>query len=510
VELFEVIRKDYHHQGKSIRQIARERHIHRRTVREALTNALPPQRKVVTRSSSVLKASHKVLIESWAIADLSAPKKQRHTGERVYRRLLESTDYSGSAVTARHYFYAVRKQLQQPKKTYVPQYYEPGIEAEVDWYEATVDFPAGSEKVYFFQMRACYSGQEFHMAFNRQNQQCFLEAHVAAFNYFGGIFKIIRYDNLTSAVKRVLQGRKRVETEKFTLLRSHYLFDAQFCLPGIEGAHEKGGVEGGVGRFRRAHLVPVPQVASLAALNQQLLTACQQDAKRIIRGQTETVERRWQLEQAQLQALPNEPFDTADVSTPLVNNKSLVSVKGNWYSAPCTLTGQQVEARVYALQVVLLKQGKIIATHKRSYDQHKMIVELDHYLSLLRYKPGALSGSVALQQARAANRWPSSYDQYWQALKARYECHIANRHMVDFLWWARDFALDDIQTVLAVALNCGSIDHDAIQLLMRQHRSQQPTEAALNPSSLGHLQQYERPPAGVGEYDSLLITGASS
>lgn len=509
VELFEVIRKDYHHNNKSIRQISRERRIHRRTVREALTNAIPPPRKKAIRRSSILKDSHKALIDSWVLADLSAPKKQRHTGERVYQRLLELTDYAGSLMTARQYFYEARKQLQQPKKVFVPQHHEPGVEAEVDWYEAMVDFPTGRRKVYFFQMRACHSGKEFHMAFTRQNQQCFLEAHVAAFNYFGGVFKTIRYDNLTSAVKRVLQGRKRIETEQFILLRSHYLFEAQFCLPGIDGAHEKGGVEGGVGRFRRAHLVPVPTVSALVELNQMLLRACEQDAQRVIRGQTDPVQARWECELKQLQSLPNAPFDTADVLSPVVNNKGLISVKGSLYSVPTQWVGQTVEARVYALDVIVLKQGKCIAKHIRSYDQHKMVINLDHYLSLLRYKPGALPGSVALKQAREENRWPVIYDEYWSALRNRFELHQANRHMVDFLWWAKDFHFDDIKMLIGKALDCGSIGLDAIKLLMRQHLHPQSTEKSLDQQTLGQLQRYDRPLTGVGEYDNLLVARAA-
>ena len=86
-----------------------------------------------------------------------------------------------------------------------------------------------------------------------------------AFDWFGGVFGLLRYDNLTSAVKQVLRGRRRVESDRFIALRSHYLFESQFTIPGIEGAHEKGGVEGEVGRFRRRHLVPVPEVAISAS-----------------------------------------------------------------------------------------------------------------------------------------------------------------------------------------------------------------------------------------------------
>ena len=117
-----------------------------------------------------------------------------------------------------------------------------------------------------------------------ETQQAFLELHVEAFEWFGGVFAQIRYDNLKSAVKQVLKGRRRVESDRFVALRSHYLFASQFTTPGIEGAHEKGGVEGEVGRFRRNHLVPVPSLADLAELNAMLLAGCEADLARRIDG----------------------------------------------------------------------------------------------------------------------------------------------------------------------------------------------------------------------------------
>lgn len=228
VELFEIIRKDYFHQQKSIRQLAKDYKVHRRTIRQAIANAKPPERKPVRRSYSVLSSALRLVIDQWLIEDTKAPRKQKHTGQRIYERLVEIYHYQGSVVTVRNYVYQQRRLLGLSKKAFVPQVYQAGEEAEVDWYEAQVDFPDGRRKIYFFQMRACYSGREFHMAFDRQNQQAFMEAHVAAFDYFGGIFKIIRYDNLTAAVKKVLRGRKRIETEQFVLLRSHYLFNPIF------------------------------------------------------------------------------------------------------------------------------------------------------------------------------------------------------------------------------------------------------------------------------------------
>ena len=88
---------------------------------------------------------------------------------------------------------------------------------------------------------------------------------------------------------RVLAGRDRIESDRFAALRSHFGFDAFFCEPGIAGAHEKGGVEGEVGRFRRRHLVPVPRVESLAEFNALLEAADRADDARHIAGRLATV-----------------------------------------------------------------------------------------------------------------------------------------------------------------------------------------------------------------------------
>lgn len=503
VELFEQIRKNYFSHKKSIRQIARSYGIHRRQVRQALANAIPPERRRSKRCCKVLTLYHKQQIEQWLNDDIKAPLKQRHTGKRVYERLSEGYGYIGAEVTVRNYVCRKRKELGVNAKVYVPQIHMPGEEAEVDWYEASVDFPLGREKIYIFQMRACFSGREFHMAFSHQNQQSFLDGHIAAFNYFGGVFKHIRYDNLSSAVKKVLRGRKRIETERFIAMRSHYLFESIFCLPGIQGAHEKGGVEGGVGRFRRSYFVPVPQVKTIDELNQLLLAGCKKDDARTIIGKSQSIVEDWQIEVAKLFFLPDEPFVAADIVSPKVNNKSLIAVKGNWYSVPVIYVGQSVEAQVNSETITIMKQGKIIAEHLRSYDQHQIIAELAHYLPLIRYRPGALPGSIALHQARKNGKWPNVFEQYWQALIDKYGQHDANKQLVDLLWWARDYAGDTIEKLLINAMQLGCYQLASIQALMRQQTASAKS-APLDAKLLGDLICYNRPKSNVSNYDLLL------
>jgi len=153
------------------------------------------------------------------------------------------------------------------------------------------------------------------------------------------------YDNLASAVKQVLRGRRRVESDRFIALRSHYLYESQFTTPGVEGAHEKGGVEGEVGRFRRRHLVPVPDVASLGELNVRMLAGCESDLGRRITGRQETVGESFARQRPLLRALPAERASTAEEATPRVDSKSLATIKQNRYSVPVRLAGLRVHAR---------------------------------------------------------------------------------------------------------------------------------------------------------------------
>src|SRR5918994_3644347 len=166
----------------------------------------------------------------------------------------------------------------------VPQHHPLGEEAEVDFGTASVYVAGVLVDVSMFIMRLSASGRGYPRAYLNEAQQVFLDGHVRAFEHFGGVPARIRYDNLKPAVVRVLKGRDRAESERFVALRSHYGFDSFFCRPGIKGSHEKGGVEGEVGRFRRRHLVPVPHVASIAELNERIAAADAVDDRRHVAG----------------------------------------------------------------------------------------------------------------------------------------------------------------------------------------------------------------------------------
>lgn len=507
VEQFEVIRRDRFINGKSIRAIAKEQGVHRRVVRQALDDAVPPSRKQTLRVALVLTELLQNAVDGWLRADRDAPRKQRHTARRITARLRAEHGYRGAESTVRRLVAARRRELGLGKGTFVPLARDAGAEAEVDWYEADVDFPQGRERVQFFAMRACYSGRDFHMAFPRQTQQAFLEAHLAAFTYFGGVFEILRFDNLAAAVKRVLRGRRRVETDRFVALRSHFLFKGEFCVPGKEGAHEKGGVEGGLGRFRRNHLVPVPAADDYASLNRWLLDECARNDQRTPDGKTETIGALWQHERDVLLKLPAGSFDTAEVATPRVDKMGRVCVGTNHYSVPIRLAHLRVEARLHALRLVLRHEGKVVATHVRLQGTHGEQLDLDHYLELLLDRPGALARSRPLRQARERGQWPEEYDRLWRALKERWGDAKGTRELVRVLMLHREERGDLVHVAVGLALEYGCYDAGAICTLLRQLVTGDRKVPPL--TDLGALAQYERPVLGLEPYDQLLSQGAS-
>lgn len=272
VELFEQIRREYEFGSGTIKGVALKLGVHRRMVRQALANAEPPERRQVERERPVI-GPLRAFIDGIIEADRNAPRKQRHTAHRIFERIrTEIPEHQVAEVTVRLYVRERKRELGwSTRATCVPQSYAPGQEGQVDWYEAWAELGGAPVLLQVFAMRSMVSGAAFHRAYHRATQQAFLEAHEHAFQYFQGVFGVLRYDNLKSAVKKVLRGFRREETERFIAFRSHWRFQSDFCTPAEP--HEKGGIEGEAGYFRRNHWVPIPKARDLADLNTQLLAA---------------------------------------------------------------------------------------------------------------------------------------------------------------------------------------------------------------------------------------------
>lgn len=499
MELFEQLRREYEFGVGTIKGVARKFAVHRRLVRQAVNSALPPVRTYRQRSKPVLGAVEG-FIDGILEADRQAPRKQRHTARRIYRRILaEMPGHTVAESTVRNYVHDRKRALGLLiQETYVPQSYRWGGEAQVDWYEAYADLAGDLTKLQVFCMRSMASGGAFHRAYLSATQQAFLEGHELAFRHFGGVFRLLRYDNLTSAVRKVLRGRLREETERFIALRSHWHFEADFCTPGA--GHEKGGVEGENGYFRRNHWVPVPKAASLEVLNDLLLMGCREDEGRMIDGRTQLVGQAMAEERNHLLALPVEGFDLAEISFPIVDSGGCVRVKTNAYSTPVR-PGTTVQVKVYPAHLEIWHDSRCVARHERCYSRRQQILDLEHYLDVLERKPGALAGSTALEQWRRAGRWPASFDVLWQRLIDRQGRQHGTRAMITVIQLGREFGHDAVGQAVDAAVKLGCSDSAAIRYLLSCAGQRRPVPEV---AEVGGLTRYDRPMPCLTGYDRLL------
>ena len=501
VELFEQIRKAHAgSESPSIRDLARTYGVHRRTVRQALSDPVPPARKVTPRVSPSLEPWKKT-IQDWIEADRDVPKKQRHTARRVFQRLVIEHGAEVSESSVRRYVALLKANRSlSVDKVCVPQTHPLAEEAEVDFGQFHFFLNGVMVEAWMFVMRLSASGKAFHFASFNQAQEVFIEGHVRAFEHFGGVVKRVRYDNLKTAVVRVLKGRSRVETERFVTLRSHYLFDSFFCLPGVGGAHEKGGVEGEIGRFRRRHLVPVPNVASLAELNELIAAGDVLDDARHVDGRQLSVGEHFALEAAHLAALPTERFASELLLSCRVDTKSRICVRQNFYSVPVIYAGQRITVRLGANVVTAYDGTRVLARHDRAPGKGREVLELDHYLETLVIKAGALAGSSALALARASGRFNSTHEEFLSRARRANGDAAGTRAMIEVLLLERTMKPSAVDEGMARCLRVGTLDPALVAIEARRSLE----EARVVPKSDPALAHYDRPAPSVAHYDELL------
>ena len=358
----------------------------------------------------------------------------------------------------------------------------------MDFFEVTVEEAGEIRKAQKFVMRLMYSGRDYVRLYDRADQLSFLDAHVRAFEYLGGVPHRVVYDNLSAAVKKIVGSAERELTERCRALVSHYLFEPCFARPG-EG-HDKGGIEARGKGIRLAHLTPVPRGEALAEISEDLLREVERSF---------TKERLLAEESAHLRELPERPFEARKIELVNVSRRSMVRIEGASYSVPSHWASLRATAYVGVedIRIHCCSQTESYPRERKGIQK----IRYRHYLSELSRKPQA----VRQVAPELVTELGEPYGRLWGMLTERYGAREASSVLARILGAILDHGEEPVSEALAIALSKGRTD--LLSLASHLQDRGQRMESVVVPEALSGYHIEATDPA---DYDRLLAGGSSA
>jgi len=473
-------------EGWGVRRVAREFGVSRNTVRRYLAGAEPGVRKRSARPRPVLERVRARMDEILEDSPRWTQGKQRLTATRLHGMLVEAGHEVGVTLVKEY----VAEYKRRRREVFVPLEYLPGDLGEVDFFEVWVDLAGKRTKAFLFVIRLMHSGRDFAWIYERQDQVSFLDGHVRAFEHLGGVPYRLLYDNLRSAVRRVLVGSERELTARMLALAAHYAFEPCFARPGT--GHDKGGVESRGRAVRWQHLVPIPEGPDLATINRELLARLDRQAETGHDRAGRTIAERFEAERTAMIALPRSPFRSAAARVVSVSPRSLVQMEGAYYSVPCGWAGLELTAYLGPSSVEIVgPDGR--AEHPR-LRFGKRSVRYRHYLPELAHKPQA----VRQVAHRLVPELGEPFATLWRRLVDEHGPREAARHLARVL--EAIIRLGEMQVAIRVGR---ALAHDTpLGLALADHA---PTSVTVDVDRLPpSVQGIDVAPPCVHDYDALL------
>ena len=487
VESYAAVRRFVFVEGHSRREAARVFGLNRETVAKMCRFSLPPG---YTRTRPVAKPKLGPLIpviDAILEADRTAPAKQRHTAKRIFERLRDEHGFAGGYTVVKDY---VRICRARGRETFVPLAHPPG-HAQVDFGEAIAIIAGVRQKIHYFCMDLPQSDAPFVKAYPRETTEAFLDGHVSAFAFFGGVPLSILYDNTTIAVAKICGDGKRERTRAFTELCSHYLFRDRFGRPAK--GNDKGKVEGLVKWSRATFMVPIPQAASFDELNARFAAGCRARQGDHAARHAETIGERLVADTVALRPLPALPLEPCEKRMARVSSTALVRYRTNDYSVPTAYGFRDVVVKGFVDQVVILCGAEEIARHPRCYAQGAFVADPLHYLALIETKP------MALDQAAALQGW--ALPEVFQHLRHLLEARLGNKGRREFIQVLRlleTMPLGIVADAVGEAIRLGAIAFDAVKLIALARIEQRP--ARLDLTAYPHLPRMDVKTTRAADY----------
>jgi transposase len=485
--------------GMSIRQISREFGHTRKTIRHVLGHAEPPAPTNRDRKAPLLGAVVSI-IDRILGDDEDAPPKQRHTAAQIHRRLRDEHAYPGGYAQVQRY---VLKHRRRYRETFIPLGHLPGHRLEADFGHIHVDFPDGRRPIPFLVAAWAYSNAPFALALPFERTEAILEGMVAAFEFFGGVPREAWWDNPKTVATLILKGRERQVHPRYAALASHHVFEPKFCMPAR--GNEKPDAESTVKAVQKRFATPVPRVADLDELNKLLRRWCLAERDRVVRSLAGpfTIKDRLAEDLASASPLPRDRFEACVIHPAVAVDKyQSVAFDGNRYSVPRSFAFGLVTVKGFVDRVAIVSGGQVVATHARSLEKSKMILDPLHFLATLDKKPGSLDHAPVFRD------WalPACFADFRARLERQHGPSASARQYARVLQLLTEHPLTRLSTAIETCVNEQLDTADAV---IRRTKALASIEAARRPSSPTTIAPHPSIPVDVplpdlGRFDQLL------
>jgi len=466
---FNKIRKEFHVRGKSIYQIAREYNRSWQTIKSIVHM---PEHKIESRGKRpgrnpivITPEVEKQILQYLDFEEVHrVPRKQRFTAACIFKKLTSDGVYQGSAKRLRTIVSVLRKERKQIKKNvFLDLDFEFGKYLQVDHGPAEIAIKDKRISGYLFVASVPGTSLRYCQFYLTKACEAWGHFHELIFNFFGGTFPYIIYDNDT-----VLKVGKTNEPTQFCVeLQIHYKFEAIFCNKAA--GWEKGSVENAVGFCRRNFLAGVPQFNSISDLNNYLEEECL----------NHIINEKHYVSKRPLHELYDELKDKLSPFTKgkpwgrwedlKVDSFQQIHYQNYGYSVPERFVGFKVKVFITASSINIYDGNDLICSHNRLFYEEGDSLVLDHYLEQLYKKPRAILHAKVFKE----HKFETHILELKRRLYNKFKEKEAGLNLIQILLLKRKSSHCDFNTAIQLALSYGAITFDAIKSILYQLQTQQ-------------------------------------
>ncbi|HSF95336.1 MAG TPA: IS21 family transposase [Thermohalobaculum sp.] len=492
VDTISRIRREYFVRGRSIKEIVRDLHVSRNTVRKVVRSGVTEFRYERGRQALPKLGPWRDELDGLLAANEGKAARERLTLIRLFETLRE-LGYGGGYDAVRRYAKGWRRRRGAAlAEAYVPLSFAPGEAYQFDWSHEIVVMGGTTVTVKVAHVRLCHSRMPFVRAYPRESQEMVFDAHDRAFAFFKGACVRGIYDNMKTAVEAIFVGKQRTYNRRFLQMCSHYLVEPVACTPA--SGWEKGQVENQVGLVRERFFTPRLRVKSYEELNAWLMdrSIAYAKAHRHPEFREQTI---WQVFEAERPSLVPYAgrFDGFHAVPASVSKTCLVRFDNNKYSVAASAVGRPVEVRAYAERIELRQDGQLVGAHRRCFGRDRSVYDPWHYVPVLARKPGALRNGAPFKD------WvlPASLERVRRKLAGAAD---GDRQMVDILTAVLSDGLPAVEAACHEALDQNVHSAGVILNILSRRREPAPAITIMTPEA---LRLRHEPAADCARYDSL-------